>query len=104
MSHFIDKKLMPKLEEAEKIHQELKNLPIPCNEAEKIIIHKSSGQQAAKGFAASMNVVSGVLVGGLIGYGLDVFLNTSPYAMVILFPIGMIAGFRNMIRSLDEKN
>jgi F0F1-type ATP synthase assembly protein I len=95
--------------DAEKIRQELNALPIHVpNTTDDDIKGKknlSNSQEAAKGMAASMSIVSGVMVGGLLGYGFDCLFNTLPFATVIMIPIGMIAGFRNMIRSLDsDKN
>ena len=55
----------------------------------------------AKGFAAASHVVSGILVGLGIGYGLDVVAGTEPWGLVIFIPIGFIAGMINMVRSLD---
>lgn len=100
MPNSLDKNLMTKLAEAEKIRQELNALPIPEDKADKKQA-RPSGQDAAKGFAASMHIVSGVLVGGLLGYGFDYLVGTKPFGMVIMFPIGMLAGFRNMIRALN---
>ena len=89
--------------EAEKIRQQLHELPIQHdnpNISDKT--NNPNGQDAAKGLAASMQIVSGVIVAGFLGYGFDYIFHTMPFAMVIMIPIGMIAGFRNMIRSLDS--
>ena len=95
--------------DAEKIRQQLNALPIhvPDTKNDDIKDKKnlSNSQEAAKGMAASMNIVSGVMVGGLLGYGFDYLFHTLPFGTVIMIPIGMIAGFRNMIRSLNsDKN
>lgn len=94
--------------DAEKIRQELNALPIQCDDTDKDIDEKSEkekkayGQDAAKGLAASMQVISGVMVGGFLGYGFDYIFHTLPFGTVIMIPIGMLAGFRNMIRSLES--
>lgn len=89
--------------EAEKIRQQLNDLPIQYDDTQTTAENKRpSGQDAAKGFAASMHVVSGVMVGGFLGYGFDYLFQTLPFGTVIMIPIGMIAGFRNMIRSLGD--
>ncbi len=98
-----NKKNNGSLTEAENIRNQLNALPIQYDD----VIHeqevkKPHNQDAAKGFAASMNIVSGVVVGGFIGYGFDYLFYTFPFGTVIMMPIGMIAGFRNMIRSFGE--
>lgn len=89
--------------DAEKIRRSLNELPIDNSILEdkpkKVTANPSD---VGKGLVASMSIVSGVLVGGLLGYGLDIVFNTKPFFMVIMFPIGMIAGFRNMLRTLDN--
>jgi ATP synthase protein I len=91
------------LTEAENIRNQLNALPIQDNDTNHAQeVKKSNNQYAAKGFAASMNIVSGVMVGGFMGYGFDYLFHTLPFGTVIMIPIGMIAGFRNMIRSLES--
>jgi ATP synthase protein I len=50
---------------------------------------------------------SSILVGGVMGYYLDQWLNTHPYLLIIFILIGVAAGFVNLIRvtnvSLREK-
>lgn len=46
----------------------------------------------------STELVSGVFVGGGIGYLLDYWLNTKPWMTVIFFLLGTVAGFRNLYR------
>ncbi|MDL2306761.1 AtpZ/AtpI family protein [Desulfovibrio sp. OttesenSCG-928-C06] len=48
-----------------------------------------------------LHMVSGIIVGGLIGYWLDEWLDTGPWLKVVFFPIGVAAGFRNVY--LDAK-
>jgi ATP synthase protein I len=54
------------------------------------------------GMAAGMRVVSelvaGVLVGGLIGYGLDYWLGTKPWLLLLCLLLGSAAGFNNVYR------
>ncbi len=57
-----------------------------------------------------LHLVSGIVVGVLIGYYLDKFFNTSPLLTIIFFFFGIGAGFRNMYKDVqkyivnDEKN
>lgn len=43
-----------------------------------------------------MHMVSGVVVGGLIGYGLDKWLDIAPWGMAVFVVIGIMAGFRTI--------
>lgn len=43
-----------------------------------------------------LHMVSGPIVGFAIGYGLDYWLETSPWFKLAFFLIGIIAGFKNV--------
>ncbi|WP_029522689.1 AtpZ/AtpI family protein [Persephonella sp. KM09-Lau-8] len=49
-----------------------------------------------------LHLVSGVVVGVLIGYYLDKFFNTSPWLTIIFFFFGLAAGFRNMYKDVQR--
>ena len=42
-----------------------------------------------------LHIVSGTLVGGGMGYGVDRWLGTSPWGLLFFLLLGIIAGFRN---------
>jgi len=48
------------------------------------------------------HLVSGIVVGVLIGYYLDKFFNTSPWLTIIFFFFGVAAGFRNMYLDVQK--
>jgi ATP synthase protein I len=52
-----------------------------------------------RGYHVGLEVVSGVLVGTVLGYFVDFFLGSSPFWLIIFIVLGAIAGFRNMIKS-----
>ena len=64
---------------------------------------KNSGLFDSLGRASTMglHLVSGLLVGGLIGYWLDEWLGTGPWLKIVFFLVGVAAGFRNLY--LDTK-
>ena len=43
-----------------------------------------------------LHLVSGIVVGALIGYGLDKWLKTSPACLLIFMAVGIVAGFKNV--------
>jgi ATP synthase protein I len=55
-------------------------------------------------FRLSTELVAAVVVGGLIGYGLDWFFGTSPFLLIVFFFLGVAAGFRNVVRASRQLN
>lgn len=58
--------------------------------------------QAELGWRMVIELVSGLLVGFAIGYGLDSLFGTAPVLMVIFTLLGFAAGVRIMLRSANE--
>jgi ATP synthase protein I len=64
-----------------------------------------SGDGAAKasamalGFRLSSELIAGVVVGALIGWGFDRLLSTSPFGLIVFVLFGFVAGVVNVIRS-----
>ena len=64
-----------------------------------------SGNGAARasamaiGFRLSSELVAGVVVGALIGWGFDRLLSTSPFGLIVFLLLGFVAGVVNVIRS-----
>jgi ATP synthase protein I len=53
----------------------------------------------ALGFRLSSELVAGVLVGALIGWGFDRLLSTSPWGLIVFLLLGFTAGVLNVMRS-----
>lgn len=53
----------------------------------------------ARGFRLSSELVAGVLVGALMGWGIDKFLSISPWGMIVFLLLGFAAGVRNVVRA-----
>lgn len=51
-----------------------------------------------------LHLVTGTLVGGVIGYGLDKWLDTSPWLLLFFLLIGAGAGCKNMIEDVHRLN
>lgn len=51
-------------------------------------------------FEIAGHLVGGLLLGGGIGYGLDVWLGTSPLLLVVFFFMGAAAGMVNIYRTV----
>jgi ATP synthase protein I len=53
----------------------------------------------ARGFRLSSELIAGVVVGALIGWGFDRLLSTSPWGLIVFFLLGFAAGVVNVMRS-----
>lgn len=59
----------------------------------------SANTETGKALRAATDLVAAVVVGGVLGYGIDRFLGTKPWGMIIFFFLGFAAGFLNIYRS-----
>jgi ATP synthase protein I len=53
----------------------------------------------ARGFRLSSELIAGVAVGAVIGWGFDRLLSTSPWGLIVFFLLGFAAGVINVMRS-----
>ncbi|WP_213772323.1 AtpZ/AtpI family protein [Bradyrhizobium sp. dw_78] len=53
----------------------------------------------ARGFQLSSELIAGVIVGALIGWGFDHLLSTSPWGLIVFVLVGFVAGVVNLVRS-----
>jgi ATP synthase protein I len=56
----------------------------------------------SKGYKLASEFVGGVLVGGLIGYGLDYLFGTLPLFLIVFLLAGFGAGLLNMSRAANR--
>jgi len=52
-------------------------------------------------FAISAHLVAGLAVGAGVGYGLDRWLDTSPWLLIVFFFLGAAAGMLNVYRTVS---
>lgn len=57
-------------------------------------------RQAALAMELPFTLAGAVVVGGFIGYWLDLWLHTSPWLMTVFGAIGFVGGTREVIRRL----
>ncbi len=60
---------------------------------------KPARTPAGQALRAGTDLVAALVVGGVLGYWIDRWLGTKPWAMIILFFLGFAAGFLNIYRS-----
>ena len=53
----------------------------------------------ARALRLSSELVAGVLVGAVIGWGIDRLLSTSPLGLIVFLLLGFVAGVVNVVRS-----
>ena len=64
-----------------------------------------SGDTAARasamalGFRLSSELIAGVVVGTILGWGFDRLLSTSPWGLIVFMLLGFVAGVINVMRS-----
>jgi ATP synthase protein I len=56
----------------------------------------------AAGMRMASEMVGAVLVGAAIGYGLDLFLGTKPWLLLLFFVLGFAAGVLNVMRGYQR--
>ncbi|MSP89726.1 MAG: AtpZ/AtpI family protein [Alphaproteobacteria bacterium] len=63
----------------------------------------AGGERGALGLAVRVGVelVSALIVGSALGYGLDLWLGTKPWLMVVFFFLGAAAGISNVWRVVN---
>ena len=55
-------------------------------------------------FRFTAELVSALVVGGAMGWGLDWLFHTRPVFLVVMFVLGAAAGIRNVMRAAKEIN
>ena len=55
-------------------------------------------------FRLSADLVSAVVAGGALGWGLDWLLGTGPWMLLLFFFLGIAAGILNVIRTANQMN
>lgn len=48
--------------------------------------------------------IAGIVVGGLLGWGIDRSFDTSPFGLIVCLGLGFAVGTRNAIRTAKELN
>jgi ATP synthase protein I len=71
-------------------------------ETEKPASSATMAQDYSKGYRLASEFVAGVLVGGLVGYGLDRLFGTLPLLLIIFLLFGFGAGILNMSRAANR--
>ena len=60
------------------------------------------GRGMAYGMRMAAELVAAVIVGGIIGWGLDWLLGTKPWLFLVFFVLGFAAGILNVVRAYER--
>ena len=61
-------------------------------------------RQLLQASTVGLNLVLSTFVGLAIGYGLDSLFHTSPWLTIIFLVLGIIAGFRELLRMAKKQD
>ena len=56
------------------------------------------------GLKISLDLISSIIVGVLIGYGLDKIFSTKPVFFIIFLVLGIITGFYSLFKTVKKLN
>ena len=59
---------------------------------------RTDNQGMGVGFRIAVELLSAIVIGALAGLGLDRWLGTGPWLLILFFLLGSAAGFLNVIR------
>ncbi len=65
---------------------------------------KSDTANFGNAIRLSTEFVVAILVGVGIGWTIDKFFGTAPWAMIIFLPLGFVAGVKNIMRASESQN
>ncbi len=57
-----------------------------------------TGQAMSLGFRVLAEFVAGVVVGGFLGWQVDLWLGTTPFGLIVFLALGTAAGFWNVYK------
>jgi ATP synthase protein I len=67
-------------------------------------VKQAGAARRAIGLAMRLGVemVAAMVIAVVIGWGLDKLFHTSPWLMIVMVPVGMAAGIRNLVRASGQ--
>ncbi|MBB3949623.1 AtpZ/AtpI family protein [Aureimonas jatrophae] len=57
----------------------------------------------AEGFKIASEFIAGIVVGAVIGYGIDQLFGTTPFGLIVFLLFGFAAGVLNVVRTAGRK-
>ena len=100
------------IESEEKEQQELSQISERLKEAKektinisnkKLLLESPHGKVIGHAIRAGIELASAIFIATIFGVVIDKWLQTFPWAMLIMFALGVIAGFLNLYRAVVKK-
>jgi ATP synthase protein I len=63
-----------------------------------------TGPGMGLGFRMAADFVAAIIVGALLGYGIDALLHSSPWGLIVCLMLGFITGVWNVVRTAQSAN
>lgn len=99
-----EKKMENIIEDKDRISEKI-------NEFQKKYKHRSpddNDNTKSSAFGLAMRIttdlMSGVIIGGIMGWSFDKLFGTSPWILIVFFVLGVFAGISNVIRTANRMN
>jgi ATP synthase protein I len=95
-------KNLPNSDQRDQLEERLKSLDSRLSNSDRLQNSKnkkSDNVNFSNAIRLSTEFVVAILVGVGIGWAIDYFLGTAPWGMIIMLPLGFIAGVRNIMRA-----
>lgn len=92
------------LERREKLSRRLDEVKARQEPQSSLLQPKGGLSGMAAGLRIASEFIAGVVVGALLGYGIDTLFGTRPFGMIIFLLLGFAAGVLNVIRSSARTN
>ncbi len=64
----------------------------------------NNGNGYSIGLKISLDLMSSILVGAFIGYGLDKVFSTKPVFFIVFLVLGIITGFYSLFKTVQKLN
>lgn len=71
-------------------------------EVKRVTAANAQGRGMAYGFRMASEFVAAIVVGGLLGFGLDWLIGTGPWLFLAFFMLGFVAGVMNVLRAYQR--
>ena len=83
----------------DRLSQNRKDRKLRADQSDEAGNASANASAMARGFRLSSELIAGVLVGAVIGWGIDRLLSTSPWGLIVFFLLGFVAGVINVMRA-----
>ena len=99
-----EKEMQNIIEDKDRISKKIGEFQKKYNQ--KSINENDSAKSSAFGLAMRIttDLMSGVIIGGIMGWSFDKLFGTSPWFLIVFFILGVAAGISNVIRTANKMN